>query len=46
MNVKDNLKEIDRDLCFKTFDNFTILHDKAIERIENSSNKLISSMGM
>ena len=34
MNVKDNLKEIDRDLCFKTFDNFKILHDKEIERIK------------
>ena len=46
MNVKDNLKEIDRDLCFKTFDNFKILHDKEIERIRNTNNKLISSMGI
>ncbi len=46
MNIKDNLKEINRDLCIKTFDNFRKLHDKEIERIENSSNKLISSMGM
>ena len=46
MNIKDNLREINRDLCIKTFDNFRKLHDKEIERIENSNNKLISSMGM
>ena len=46
MNVKDNLKEIDRDLCFKTFDNFKILHDREIERIKNSNRKLLSSMGI
>lgn len=46
MNVKDNLKEIDRDLCFKTFDNFKVLHDKEIERIKHSNDKIISSMGI
>lgn len=46
MNVKDNLKEIDRDLCIKTFDDFKILHDKEIIRIKSSNNKLISSMGI
>lgn len=46
MNIKDSLKEIDRDLCFKTFDSFKILHDKEIDRIKCSSNKLISSMGI
>lgn len=46
MNIKDNLKEIDRDLCFKTFDSFKILHNKEIKRIRCSSNKLISSMGI
>lgn len=46
MNVKDNLKEVDRDLCFKTFDNFTILHDKEIERIKNNNDRLIGSMGI
>ena len=46
MNVKDNLKEIDRDLCFKTFDNFKILYDKEIERIKHSNDKIISSMGI
>ncbi|HSH50321.1 MAG TPA: transposase, partial [Bacteroidales bacterium] len=46
MNVKDNLKEIDRDLCFKTFDNFKILHDKEIGRIKNNNDRLIGSMGI
>ena len=46
MNVKDNLKEIDRDLCFKTFDNFKVLHDDEIERIRSSNCKLVSSMGL
>lgn len=46
MNVKDNLKEIDRELCFKTFDNFKILHDKEIGRIKSSDNQIISSMGI
>lgn len=46
MNIKDNLKEINRDLCIKTFDNFRKLHDKEILRIKNNRSKLISSMGM
>lgn len=46
MNVKDNLKEIDRELCFNEFSNFKILHDKEINRIRNSDSKLISSMGI
>ena len=46
MNIKGNLKEIDRDKCFETFDNFKILHDKEIIRIQNSDNKVISSMGI
>ena len=46
MNIKDNLKEINRDLCIETFDDFRKLHDKEIKRIKNSSSKLISSMGM
>jgi len=46
MNVKDNLKEIDRDKCFETFDNFKLLHDKEIIRIQNSDSKIISSMGI
>lgn len=46
MNVKDNLKEIDRDLCIEGFDRFKELHDIEIERIRRSESKLISSMGM
>jgi len=46
MNIKDNLKEINRDLCIKTFDNFRKLHDKEIKRIKNSNSRLISSMGI
>jgi hypothetical protein len=46
MCIKDNLKEIDRELCFKEFDNFKMLHDKEIERIKSSNNKIISSMGI
>ena len=44
--VKDDLKEIDKDLCFKTFHNFKILHDREIARIKNSNDRLISSMGI
>ncbi|MBU3176167.1 hypothetical protein KPL47_07265 [Clostridium estertheticum] len=46
MNVKENLEEIDRDLCFKTYDNFKNLHDKEINRLLSSNNKKISSMGI
>lgn len=45
-NVKDNLKEIDRDLCFERFENFKKFHDKEILRIKNDKSKLISSMGI
>jgi len=46
MNVKENLEEIDRDLCFKTYDDFKNLHDKEINRLLSSNNKKISSMGI
>ena len=46
MNVKVNLKEIDKEKCKNTFDNFKILHDVEINHIQTSSNKLISSMGI
>ena len=46
MNVKNNLKEIDRELCFKEFDNFKELHDREIIRIVNGNNKTINSMGV
>ncbi|MGK0469292.1 RNA-guided endonuclease TnpB family protein, partial [Clostridium sp.] len=46
MNVKDNLEEVDRELCFGTYDNFKHLHDKEINRLLSSNNKRISSMGI
>ena len=46
MCTKENLKETDKDLCKKEFDNFKKLHDMEIIRIKNSNNKLISSMGI
>lgn len=46
MNVKQNISEIDRNLCFETFDNFKTQHDKEIARIKSSTSKLISSMGI
>lgn len=46
MNVKNNLKEIDRNKCFETFNNFKILHNEEIIRIKNSDSKTISSMGI
>lgn len=45
-NVKGNLKEIDKDLCFERFENFKKLHDKEILRVKSSKSKLISSMGI
>lgn len=46
MNVKNNLREIDRSLCFENWNAFQRLHDLEIDRIKNSNNKLISSMGI
>jgi hypothetical protein len=46
MNVNDSLEEVDRELCFSEFDRFKELHDIEIERVRNSSSKLISSMGI
>lgn len=46
MNVNDELEAVNRDLCFKTFDDFKIKHDLEIINIKNSSNKIISSMGI
>jgi uncharacterized LabA/DUF88 family protein len=46
MNVKGNLKEIDRQMCFENWDRFKELHDIEIIRIRKSENKLISSMGI
>jgi len=46
MNVKDNLEEIDRDLCNETYDNFKYLHDNEINRLLSNNDKKISSMGI
>ncbi|MED4990699.1 transposase [Geobacillus sp. NFOSA3] len=46
MNAKDHLKEIDREKCFATWERFKRLHDKEVERLKNSGNKLLSSMGI
>lgn len=46
MCTKDNLKETDKKLCIKEFENFKMLHDVEIERIKNSKSKTIYSMGI
>lgn len=49
MNVNEDLKSINRELCIETYDNFKILHDKEINRLKElklNGNKLISSMGI
>jgi len=49
MNVNDNLETINRAECFKTYDNFKILHDIEINKLKAlklSGVKLISSMGI
>jgi hypothetical protein len=46
MCAKDNLKEIDINLCFVQFKNFKEIDGKEINRIKNSNNKVILSMGL
>ncbi|HCQ6387240.1 TPA: RNA-guided endonuclease TnpB family protein [Clostridioides difficile] len=49
MNVNEDLKSINRELCVKTYDNFKILHDKERNRLKKlklNGYKLISSMGI
>ena len=49
MNVTNDLETIDRDLCFKTYDNFKQLHDKEIKRLTKLKDrgcKMLSSMGI
>ncbi|MDL0421944.1 transposase, partial [Caldibacillus thermoamylovorans] len=46
MNVNEDLKTINRELCFRKFGNFKELHDLEINRIKSSDNELISSMGI
>ena len=45
MNVKDNLKEIDRDLCMKHWEVFKSSHDEEIDRLR-TCDKTIASMGI
>ena len=44
--LSEELDIIDRDKLLSEFDNFKTLHDVEIERIKNSDNRLISSMGI
>lgn len=46
MNVNEDLKSINRQQCFNTFDDFVKLHDIEIERLRNSKVKTIASMGI
>ncbi len=45
MNVRDNLKEIDRQKCLERWSHFICLHDKEIECLK-SANQLVGSMGV
>ncbi len=44
--VGKKLDKINKENMINTFSNFKILHDKEMERIKNSNNKLISSIGI
>lgn len=44
MNVNNDLKSIDRQKCFDTFDGFLELHNKEVERL--TGNKNLSSMAI
>jgi len=46
MNVNDSADKVDRNKCIERFDGFKLLHDIEIERLKNSDNILISSMGI
>ena len=49
MNVNENLESINKEKCNETYDNFKILHDKEIQRLQelkSNGYKLISSMGI
>ena len=46
MNVNVDLKSINREECFNTFDNFVRLHNIEIKRLRNSKVKTIASMGV
>ena len=46
MNARDNLKEIDREQCFKHWEAFKYFHDQEITRLRKSHTRLLSSMGI
>lgn len=49
MNVSNNLEEIDRKLCYETYDNFKKLHDNEVDRLKTlklNGFRLIPSMGV
>ena len=47
MNSKPNLKETDRDLCLKTYENFKDKYDKLIEELKTKQEeKYLSSFGI
>ncbi|MDM8534287.1 transposase [Clostridiaceae bacterium HSG29] len=46
MNVKNNLEEIDRELCIKNYQKFKKNHDKEINKIKTSKIKTLASMGI
>jgi hypothetical protein len=46
MCVNDSLNKVNDNLCNIEFDNFIKLHDIEIDRLRNSNNKKLSSMGI
>ena len=49
MNVSNDLESINRNLCYGSYDNFKLLHDREINRLrtlKENGNKLIASMGI
>ena len=46
MNVNDDLKTINKESCHKTFEGFSGLHDKEIERLKVNHSKIVCSMGI
>lgn len=46
MNSKSNLKETDRDLCIKGYDNFRKQHNELIEQLKDSKDNTPRSMGI
>jgi hypothetical protein len=46
MNVNSDLSSINREQCFAKFENFKVLHDAEIERLQTSTSHKLSSMGI